>query len=553
MLATLQLEIDVDDQKEGKSIQKQYNNTEKVHQQEITMLHEQKSKEPLYSGEPTVSVWESSSDEEDLVMERKRAKGKQSTPRMSNLWPCQKDLRADLDFSFLPSGVNNKIIERDPLKDKLRRMFKHKPSKSPPMLDANQPILTPRLGSASDDDERPTGARVGLIPSIPPMNDSPRRKFLDDFCNPISGNLGVLTETMEEEVDRRNAVQNEADLCAASDRRLNLSGRQHVADPKIGRAPPLTRRALTAPRLRRSREPLNSETFTQPIAPTIIEADAPQNLPIRDDPAHVLGPAFMPYKNTNRPREGSIQAGEECSSTSSGSPTESLPGVNIGLSSGFPYALAKVDSGYHSVITQCSINSLKQASLVSSTGGSKLHSRIKRTETHPDYTIQPIHPEQDVAPNERKTRPIPEEEKEEAIDSTTKGHFVEDHVREHPLTPPETPTSLLSFPENQPQRTAAAEKPEASQTGATDIIVDPISKEFNLPKDVAPEKRQISLPLPTKLPPRTKPALEIDTSVSVPVTSGALICHGNVVVEKYGCLNVSTLTYGDFSDVVKDE
>ncbi|PQE10099.1 serine threonine- kinase nak1 protein [Rutstroemia sp. NJR-2017a BVV2] len=499
-----QMEIDtIDGQQEAKNNKQTYNEIEKEdRRQKITMQHEQNFKEPSYSGEPMVSVWEESSDEEDLVTERKRAE------------------------------------DRDPLKDKLLRIFKPKTPKSSPMLDSTQPLLTPKPDCTSDEDERPTGVPVRSGPSITSMTALTRRKVLDESRNPVGGDLEPLTETAEEQVGQRDIAQHEADPHAASDRRLKLAVRQHVADPKSGRAPPLTRHAFTGPRLRRSREPINSETSPERNAPTIIDADAGKALPTHDYPAHALSHAFMSYTNTDRPREKCREAGEESASNSSESPTESLRGVNhIGVSSGFPCALAKVDSGYHSVIAQCSMSSLKQLSSVSITSGAKPHSRSKRSETHPDCTIQPVHPEQDDAPNERKPRPIPEEEKEEAIGSTTKTP-VDGDIREHPLTPPETPTSLPSFHGDQPQRTAAAEKPEASQTGATDIHADPISKEVDHPNDVASEKRQISLALPTNLPPKTKPTLEIDTSVSGPVTSDAFICHDDVVVEKHGSLNV---------------
>jgi hypothetical protein len=530
-------EIDaIDGQKEAKNNKQTYNKIEKDdHRQKITMQHEQSFKEPSYSEEPMVSVWEESSDEEDLVRERKRAKGKQSTLIRCSLRPLQKHLRASVDFSFLLSGINE-FIDRDPLKDKLLRIFKPKTPKSSPMLDSTQTLLTPKPGCTSDEDERPTGAPVRSGSSITSMTALTRRKVLDESRNPVSSDLEPLTETVEEQVGQSDVAQHEADPHAASDRQLELAGRQHVADPKIGRAPPLTRHAFTGPRLRRSRESINSETSSGRNATTIIDANARKALPTRDYPVHTLGHAFMSYTNTDRPRKNSRDTGEE-SSSSSGSPTESLRGGNyIGVSNGFPCALAKVDSGYHSVIAQCSMTSLKQLSSVSITSGAKPQSRRKRSE--PDCTIQPVHPEQDDAPHEHKPRPIPEEDKEEAIDSTAKTPIDED-IREHSLTPPKTPTSLPSFHGDQPQRTAAAEKPEANQTGATDIRADPISKEVDHPNDVASEKRQISLALPTNLPPKTKPTLEIDTSVSGPVTSDAFICHDNVVMEKHGSLNVS--------------
>ncbi|PQE03382.1 serine threonine- kinase nak1 protein [Rutstroemia sp. NJR-2017a BBW] len=493
-------EIDaIDGQKEAKNNKQTYNEIEKDDRQKITMQHEQSLKEPSYSEEPMVSVWEESSDEEDLVRERKRAK------------------------------------DRDPLKDKLLRIFKPKTPKSLPMLDSTQPLLTPKPSSTSDDDERPTGVPVRSGSSTTSMTALTRRKAPDESRNPVGGDLEPSTETVEEQVGQSDIAQHEADPHAASDRRLQLAGRQHVADPKIGWAPPLTTHTFTGPRLRRSREPLNSETSPERNATTSIDADVRKALPTHDYPAHALSHAFMSYTNTDRPRKNSRDAGGE-SSSSSGSSTESLHGVNnIGISSGFPCALAKVDSGYHSVIAQCSMTSLKQLSSVSITSGAKPQSRRKRSE--PDCTVQPVHPEQDDAPHERKPRPIPEDDKEEAIDSTTKTP-IDEGIREHPLTPPKTPTSLPSFHGDQPQRTAAAEKPEASQTGATNTRADPISKEVDHPSDVALEKRQISLTLPTNLPSKTKPTLEIDTSVSGPVASDLLVCHDDVVVEKHGYLNV---------------
>lgn len=81
------MEID-DDQMDGKNSQ-QTSKEEENRQAEIAMQYIEKPREPSYPGEPMVSVWESSSDEDDIMEGKQLIRNKDAACDLGNASACR--------------------------------------------------------------------------------------------------------------------------------------------------------------------------------------------------------------------------------------------------------------------------------------------------------------------------------------------------------------------------------------------------------------------------------------------------------------------------------
>ncbi|ATZ51128.1 hypothetical protein BCIN_06g05600 [Botrytis cinerea B05.10] len=185
---------------------------------------------------------------------------------------------ADPNFAYLPKGLNNKIRNKDPLKAKLRRLFKPKKKTIQKPLDRSQPVATPKLRYRTD---RPTPAPERYIPPIAPARKLDGNIELDKTGASLCGEFQTLAETQEERDKHVEQAQFQHELRKATEQKLRLEGREHVNDPKIGRAPPITCRALIEPTLprqtRRNRSELMPIGINEPPTPT--ERVPPEILP----------------------------------------------------------------------------------------------------------------------------------------------------------------------------------------------------------------------------------------------------------------------------------
>ncbi|TEY63692.1 hypothetical protein BOTCAL_0152g00090 [Botryotinia calthae] len=185
---------------------------------------------------------------------------------------------ADPNFAYLPKGLNNKIRNKDPLKAKLRRLFKPKKKAIQKPLDRSQPVATPKLRYRTD---RPTPAPERYVPPIAPARKLDGKIELDKTGASLCGEFQTLAETQEERDKHVEQAQFQHELRKATEQKLRLEGREQVNDPKIGRAPPITRRALIEPTLprqtRRNRSELMLIGLNEPPTPT--ERVPPEILP----------------------------------------------------------------------------------------------------------------------------------------------------------------------------------------------------------------------------------------------------------------------------------
>lgn len=176
---------------------------------------------------------------------------------------------ADPNFAYLPKGLNNKIRNKDPLKAKLRRLFKPKKKTIQKPLDRSQPVATPKLRYRTD---RPTPAPERYIPQIAPARKLDGKIELDKTGASLCGEFQTLAETQEERDKHVEQAQFQHELRKATEQKLRLEGREQVNDPKIGRAPPITCRALIEPTLprqtRRNRPELVPIGINEPSTPT---------------------------------------------------------------------------------------------------------------------------------------------------------------------------------------------------------------------------------------------------------------------------------------------
>ncbi|APA09070.1 hypothetical protein sscle_04g038400 [Sclerotinia sclerotiorum 1980 UF-70] len=198
---------------------------------------------------------------------------------------------ADPAFAYLPKGLNNKIRDRDPLKAKLKRLFKPKKKVVHKPLDRSQPVATPRLGYRFD---RPPPAPARYIPPIAPAKDLSQHNELDKRGAILGCEFQALAETTEEREKHIRQAQFEFELRKATERRLRLEGRQQFNDPKIGRAPPITRRAFLEPARQRQTRENRSESMPLNFAatPKIAEKKPRESLPTEKSRPHEWDHAF---------------------------------------------------------------------------------------------------------------------------------------------------------------------------------------------------------------------------------------------------------------------
>ncbi|KAF5875443.1 putative serine threonine-protein kinase nak1 protein [Botrytis fragariae] len=185
---------------------------------------------------------------------------------------------ADPNFAYLPKGLNNKIRNKDPLKAKIRRLFKPKKKNVHKPIDRSQPVATPKLRYRTD---QSTPAPERYIPPIAPARKLDGTIELDKTGAYLGGEFQVLAVTQEERDKHVEQAQFQHELRKATEQRLRLEGREQVNDPKIGRAPPIARRAFIEPTLsrqtRRDRPELMPIGVNEP--PTLTEKVPPGFLP----------------------------------------------------------------------------------------------------------------------------------------------------------------------------------------------------------------------------------------------------------------------------------
>ncbi|KAF7871846.1 hypothetical protein EAF04_003953 [Stromatinia cepivora] len=210
---------------------------------------------------------------------------------------------ADPAFAYLPKGLNNKIRDRDPLGAKLKRLFKPKKKVVHKPLDRSQPVATPRLGYRLD---RPSPAPARHIPPIAPAKELSEKNELDKRGAILGGEFQALAETTEEREKHVKQAQFQHELRKATEKRLRLEGREQVNDPKIGRAPPITRRALLEPARQRQKRENRSESnipLSFAATPTIAEVNPLEVLPTEKARPHVWDHAFGKSTQKTRPND----------------------------------------------------------------------------------------------------------------------------------------------------------------------------------------------------------------------------------------------------------
>ncbi|TGO41856.1 hypothetical protein BHYA_0015g00190 [Botrytis hyacinthi] len=190
---------------------------------------------------------------------------------------------ADPNFAYLPKGLNNKIRNKDPLKAKLRRLFKPRKKNIHKPIDRSQPVATPKLRHRSD---QPTPAPERYIPPIAPARKLDGNIELGKTGASLGGEFQVLAQTQEERDKHVEQAQFQHELRKATEQRLRLEGREQVNDPKIGRAPPIARRGLIEPALSKQTRKNRSElmptgvneppTLTEKVPPGILPAERTQ-------------------------------------------------------------------------------------------------------------------------------------------------------------------------------------------------------------------------------------------------------------------------------------
>ncbi|TGO08522.1 hypothetical protein BTUL_0204g00010 [Botrytis tulipae] len=190
---------------------------------------------------------------------------------------------ADPNFAYLPKGLNNKIRNKDPLKAKLKRLFKPKKKIIHKPIDRSQPVATPKLRYRTD---QPTPAPERYIPPIAPARKLNGNIELNKAGASLGGEFQVLAQTQEERDKHVEQAQLQHELRKATKQRLRLEGREQLNDPKIGRAPPIARRALIKPALskqaRKNRPELipigvnEPPTLTEKVSPGILPAERTQ-------------------------------------------------------------------------------------------------------------------------------------------------------------------------------------------------------------------------------------------------------------------------------------
>lgn len=199
---------------------------------------------------------------------------------------------ADPNFAHLPKGLNNKIRNKDPLKAKLKRLLNPKKKVVHKPLDRSQPVATPRLGYRLD---CPSPAPARYIPPIAPARQLGQKVDLDKTGASLGGEFQALAETEEERERRIERAKLQHDLRRATDFRLRLEGREQINDRLIGRAPPITRRALREPIIQRqTRENRSDSTVSNvPTTPSTIYEDSPlELLPEEQAGSHMVDHAF---------------------------------------------------------------------------------------------------------------------------------------------------------------------------------------------------------------------------------------------------------------------
>ena len=159
---------------------------------------------------------------------------------------------ADPRFPHLPLGMNNRIRQtRDPLCDKLHRLdrwlyftFIRRKKKSLPAARSQGRVAAPNLLGRKAKYSVP----ARFCPKVRPTKKFDPSPAVDHWGCPYGGEFQVFHETEEERGDRVARCLAEGSWRRASDKIFNLEGsRQQLKNPRIGKAPPLSKRQLGVP------------------------------------------------------------------------------------------------------------------------------------------------------------------------------------------------------------------------------------------------------------------------------------------------------------------
>jgi hypothetical protein len=175
--------------------------------------------------------------------------------------------KVDPRFANLPAGLNRRIqSRRGPLRHRADRLLdKFRIQKRNPCEQERheKKVVAPDLTKKG---LAPAPERY--IPHIRPAKDFVSRAAVDEWDNPLGGETQVFSLSPEEVKAKADINWKNHDWRQKSDQVLKMAGRPHINDPRIGRAPPLSREQLDRRMvLRAKRDP--AETFQVPQTPVI--------------------------------------------------------------------------------------------------------------------------------------------------------------------------------------------------------------------------------------------------------------------------------------------
>jgi hypothetical protein len=204
--------------------------------------------------------------------------------------------KIDPRFANLPAGLNRRIhSRRDPLRHQANRLLdKFRIQKRNPTEQerhekkAAAPDLT-KKGLAP--------APERYIPHIRPAKDFASRAAVDEWDNPLGGETQVFSLSPEEVKAKADINWKNHDWRQKSDQVLKMAGRPHINDPRIGRAPPLSREQLDRRMVLRSRRD-RAETFQVPETPVIPDVNPKELQPEPGSRAFVWDYVLLSQRNS---------------------------------------------------------------------------------------------------------------------------------------------------------------------------------------------------------------------------------------------------------------
>lgn len=215
-------------------------------------------------------------------------------------WRLLTNPRADPQFAHLPKGANTPISHKESIVARIRRFTNPKePEPSPaPSKRSSERVPAPLLNGF----ENATPAPARYIPPVGTPKDTPQSPGFDQFGNPFGGEFGVLHQTPEERAKRIKEIEKEAEWRTLSNKSLSMQGRQHLNDPAIGRAPPLSRRQLIEPLRRRLSRAKKDQRDIFRVRPRsrLPDLDPKSFVPSKGAPAFHWDAAFLAAKKHAR-------------------------------------------------------------------------------------------------------------------------------------------------------------------------------------------------------------------------------------------------------------